>query len=129
LCLLLVACFAISSLFFVIANASAPTILADAPYPIMPANTAAPAILTQALSPVMQANSSAPTLLANNLLTTMFAHAAALTARASAESPHVLADVSAKSFPDFFLVDLRSRLSVSVKQINALAVQIVDQVL
>ena len=59
----------------------------------------------------------------------MFAHAAALTARASAESPHVLADVSSKSLPDRIQVDLRSRLRVSVKQIHALAVQIVDQVL
>ena len=95
----------------------------------MLAKAAAPALLALALPPAMLTKAAAPTLLANNLLTTMFAHAAALTARASAESPHVLADVSAKSFPDFFLVDLRSRLSVSVKQINALAVQIVDQVL
>jgi hypothetical protein len=118
--------FAISSLFVVSANAATPAILAHAPHPLMPANAATAAILAQALPPVMQANSSAPALLAYISLSTMFAHAAALTAPASAESPHVLADVSAKIFPDRIQVDLRSRLRVSVKQIHALAVQIVD---
>ena len=121
--------FAVSSLFVVSANAATAAILAHAPHPLMPANAPTAAILAQGPPPVMQANSSAPALLAYNSLSTVFAHAAALTARASAESPHVLADVSSKSLPDRIQVDLRSRLRVSVKQIHALAVQIVDQVL
>jgi hypothetical protein len=95
----------------------------------MHTDAATTAILAQALPPVMQANSSAPAFLAYISLSTVFAHAAALTARACAESPHVLADVSAKSFPDRIQVDLRCRLSVSVKQINALLVQVVNEVL